>query len=124
MPAGAIYVGRRRSVFGTGRWSNPFCIGGYFKMGDPIEGYRGAIRMEWSQRAIWKPEDVADALSHGYTLIKTAEQAVEWYRRYVSTWGDRRIAACRAELGGHDLACWCALDQPCHAAVLLEISNS
>ena len=27
------------------------------------------------------------------------------------------------ELRGRDLACWCALDQPCHADVLLELAN-
>lgn len=27
------------------------------------------------------------------------------------------------ELCGKDLACWCPLDQPCHADVLLEIAN-
>ena len=26
-------------------------------------------------------------------------------------------------LRGKNLACWCALDQPCHADVLLEIAN-
>lgn len=30
----------------------------------------------------------------------------------------------RDELAGHDLACWCPLDQPCHADVLLELANS
>ncbi|MBO0882015.1 MAG: DUF4326 domain-containing protein, partial [Mycobacterium sp.] len=29
----------------------------------------------------------------------------------------------RAELRGHDLACWCPLEQPCHADVLLAIAN-
>ena len=29
----------------------------------------------------------------------------------------------RAELRGKNLACWCALDMPCHADVLLEIAN-
>lgn len=29
----------------------------------------------------------------------------------------------RAELAGHDLACWCGLDRPCHADVLLEVAN-
>jgi hypothetical protein len=29
----------------------------------------------------------------------------------------------RDELAGKDLACWCALDQPCHADVLLELAN-
>jgi hypothetical protein len=27
------------------------------------------------------------------------------------------------ELRGKNLACWCALDAPCHADVLLEIAN-
>lgn len=27
------------------------------------------------------------------------------------------------ELRGKDLACWCPLDKPCHADVLLEIAN-
>jgi hypothetical protein len=26
-------------------------------------------------------------------------------------------------LRGKDLACWCPLDQPCHADILLEIAN-
>jgi hypothetical protein len=30
----------------------------------------------------------------------------------------------RRDLRGKNLACWCALDQPCHAAVLLKIANS
>lgn len=29
-----------------------------------------------------------------------------------------------APLVGRDLACWCPLDQPCHADVLLELANS
>ena len=29
-----------------------------------------------------------------------------------------------SELWGKDLACWCPLDQPCHADVLLEIANA
>lgn len=33
------------------------------------------------------------------------------------------IDEARAELSGHDLACWWALDQPCHADVLLELAN-
>lgn len=27
------------------------------------------------------------------------------------------------ELTGKDLACWCSLDAPCHADVLLELAN-
>lgn len=34
------------------------------------------------------------------------------------------IATVQAELRGKNLACWCALDAPCHADVLLELANS
>ena len=29
----------------------------------------------------------------------------------------------RAELGGHNLACWCKPGTPCHADTLLELAN-
>lgn len=36
----------------------------------------------------------------------------------------RRVQRSIAELRGHDLACWCALDgKPCHADWLLHIAN-
>jgi hypothetical protein len=38
------------------------------------------------------------------------------------TWFTARpdlLAAARRQLTGRDLACWCPLDQPCHADVLL-----
>lgn len=33
------------------------------------------------------------------------------------------VADVEAELAGRDLACYCPLDAPCHADVLLEIAN-
>lgn len=33
------------------------------------------------------------------------------------------VEGARYELAGRDLCCWCALSQPCHADVLLEIAN-
>lgn len=30
----------------------------------------------------------------------------------------------RAHLRGYNLACWCPLDQPCHADVLLRVANA
>lgn len=32
--------------------------------------------------------------------------------------------AVRVELAGKNLACWCPLDQPCHADVLLALANA
>lgn len=34
------------------------------------------------------------------------------------------IEQVRRDLRGKNLACWCPLDQPCHADVLLEIANA
>jgi len=31
--------------------------------------------------------------------------------------------AARRELSGKNLACWCPIDGPCHADVLLEVAN-
>ena len=38
-------------------------------------------------------------------------------------WIEPRTDEVRAELAGRDLCCWCPLDQPCHADVLLELAN-
>jgi len=44
-------------------------------------------------------------------------------------WDVRRVAVeqlverIRRELSGKNLACWCPLDQPCHADTLLKLAN-
>jgi len=49
----------------------------------------------------------------------TREQAIEAYENYV-----RRVMVNHPDfldsLKGKDLACWCPLDKPCHADVLLK----
>ena len=49
----------------------------------------------------------------------TPALAVELYRFNFAPEADE----IRAQLAGRDLACWCPLDQPCHADVLLELAN-
>lgn len=41
-------------------------------------------------------------------------------------WQEVRISrkASLRRLRGRDLCCWCALDQPCHADILLELANA
>ena len=34
------------------------------------------------------------------------------------------VADVRRALAGRDLACWCPLDEPCHADVLLRVANA
>lgn len=99
----ARYVGRPT------RWGNPAVIG----KRTPDQLYAGYNR---ARPYIW-----------------TAAQAVEWYTDWIN--GKTLIydgmvfcqgppvAQIRPELGGHDLACYCPLDQPCHADVLLALAN-
>lgn len=48
--------------------------------------------------------------------------AIHMYRSHIiGTFGIQDI---RNELGGKNLACWCKLDQPCHADVLLFLANA
>jgi hypothetical protein len=52
-----------------------------------------------------------------------AASTVYHFRRYIERHDWMLLDACRSELRGKDLACWCPLDQPCHADVLLELAN-
>lgn len=55
--------------------------------------------------------------------VATVSEAVEVYRAIA--WVEpHMIAWVRERLRGKNLACWCRLDQPCHADVLLEIANA
>ena len=52
----------------------------------------------------------------------TVSDTVRMYRWYLSS-NDELCKEVKRELAGKDLVCWCALDQPCHADVLLELAN-
>lgn len=51
-----------------------------------------------------------------------AEKAVASFKEWATAQGDY-VRFARKQLRGHDLACWCPLNAPCHADVLLEIAN-
>ncbi|MEK9211512.1 DUF4326 domain-containing protein [Sphingomonas sp. 2378] len=52
----------------------------------------------------------------------TRERAVAFHREYAIGVA-REIPNYFEALRGKNLACWCPLDKPCHADVLLEIAN-
>lgn len=72
---------------------------------------------EWGNP--YRPGD-PDPMLIGATIdAKAAVRMFRWACEANELW----VAHVRAELRGQDLACWCKLDAPCHADVLLEIAN-
>ena len=63
--------------------------------------------------------------SNPWTIAKvgSAEVAVATFRAAMIA-NPENLKGLRRDLAGHDLACWCPLDQPCHADVLLELANA
>lgn len=110
MPPNTVKVCR------PGKWGNPFQIGGYFKVGGDATRLG---RFVWMRRVIWKPEDVQDALSTGFTLVESQAQAVEMFERLM----ERDVWDVK-ELRGKNLACCCKPGTPCHADTLLRLANA
>lgn len=113
MPAEAIYVGR------PSKWGNPWRL-------EP----RGAwlIGPDGSGSTFTSRRDAATAAVHAYQtwLVDGEYRYVEWLQprevEHLATLRNR-ISVDLSCLRFHDLACWCPLDQPCHADVLLELAN-
>jgi hypothetical protein len=118
-PEGAVVVARPT------RWGNPFRLWG--------EG--SVVGPEWAalrERALHRrlPDRLDDVLysSHGGPSSASAarEQVIDLFRTYVDITrrdAPEQFEAWVAPLRGKDLACWCPLDLPCHADVLLEVAN-
>ena len=122
-PEGAVYVGR------PSRWGNPFHI---------VDGM-GDCLFEIGR------EGPCPSLSQEERDRMVRAEAVRWYRHWLdgismhqtefSRWRSTNPTKpvtqrapytaddIRRELRGRDLVCWCPLDQPCHADVLLELAN-
>jgi hypothetical protein len=98
MPEGAVYVGRGDKE----AWGNPFHV-----------GHETSI-------VVFPPGGGPDAWGCGMPI--TRQLAVDLYRAWLLA-RPAAVEAARETLAGRDLACWCALDQPCHADVLLEVAN-
>lgn len=117
MPEGAVYVGRP-TIFG-----NPFraykcdCCG-YWDVRDN-NGVTYLVDHQYvrSDFRTWTSRDQAN------------REAVRLYSDELTYWPGGRLkwdSVLREAvdgLRGHDLACWCPLDSPCHADVLLELAN-
>lgn len=106
MPDGAIYVGRPT------KFGNPFVLRQVAPI-PPQPKPMWAVVYEGVVLVRWDTKDLA------------ATDAVDRFRRLMrEPWADRPAEReLIASLRGKDLACWCPLDQPCHADVLLDLAN-
>ena len=106
-PEGAIYVGR------PSKWGNPFIHAQRFGDLDlSLALYHNAVTGLWRSDLVTKTYPALLSIAYG--------DHCEFRRRM----GEHPLEAAHRELRGHDLACWCAPDQPCHADVLLEVANA
>ena len=57
--------------------------------------------------------------------LYSKQAAFELYDRWIFSIGENAptFESIKKELRGKNLACWCPLDQKCHADILLEIAN-
>ena len=67
-----------------------------------------------------------DRSPHNINIILDAEHAVELFKQHLKE--QHRMFpfayySMLESLKGKDLACWCPLDKPCHADVLLELAE-
>jgi len=93
MPEGAVYVGRGST------WGNPWRVGDPLMTETPTHDGDGTLRCQ------------------EFTI--TPALAVALYREAFAP----DLPDMLRDLRGRHLACWCPLDQPCHADVLLELAN-
>lgn len=142
-PEGSVYVGR------PSRWGNPFKFGTKSALMrvpgvlDPTAEaeYEGRISAAGMRHDYFHPDGRVTECTVRYM---TAEECVEYFRRvlvgdltpamvssgfragqgvYVGRGRRVTVDNVRADLAGRDLSCWCPLDQPCHADVLLDLAN-
>lgn len=80
----------------------------------------------WGNPFIVNPRVRPGSGGHYYINVPTIEDAVACYEemlRHLLVDAPDLRSRMDSELRGKNLACWCKLDAPCHADVLLRISN-
>ena len=108
MPENTVYVGR------GSKWGNPFEVVKKKGMCGP------AIVDYWVVK-------FAMCLIGGKFAVKAfaIKFAISEFKKWAI--GKHDLSGIKpldvSELKGKDLACWCRLDMPCHADVLLELAN-
>jgi hypothetical protein len=108
MPENTMYVGRPT------KWGNPIIING-----DCIYIDVKYRRKMLSPGPFLTVGDISDVV---YLFEKLMDGTV-FQNADLQHWADHFKTLDLSELKGKNLACWCPLDKPCHADVLLKYAN-
>ena len=98
MPENTVKVDR------TTKWGNPFVVGRDGTQAECVEAFGWIAGDEASLEAMGRVLVPPEGLRATETMLT-------------------ELQADPAPLRGKNLACWCGLDQPCHADVLLRLAN-
>lgn len=110
-PEGAVVVAR------PSRWGNPFKIGDTIPDLPNIYGVVSGVKNATAKQ-------VVDAFRlYAPVVFVPIKPTAKPYRGIYTIGAESLPNHARRMLRGKDLACWCPLDQPCHADVLLELAN-
>lgn len=101
-PEGAVVVSR------PSKWGNPYKV---------VPAHAGGWKVVGNGSVAWSADETP------WTKARAAEYAVASFRQ-ITRPNSIRGRDIQIALAGRDLACWCPLDSPCHADVLLEIANA
>ena len=96
MPENTVYVGR------PSIWGNPFTGD------DAVEKYREAVSVY----------PIPDNIMIEWLNAGGSESML-----IALTGGPEKFPIMFSGIKGKDLCCWCPLDKPCHADILLKIAN-
>jgi hypothetical protein len=102
MPPNTVVVSR------PSKWGNPYDVQRF--------GLELAVELfARTMRGIWNPTDIP----HWQVNI-----AYDCHTQFLFKHQHHPLENLRSELTGKNLGCWCPIDKPCHADVLLRMANS
>lgn len=112
---GGILVTRPHS-----RWANPFVVGQYAEAMVSCQTEHRVGRYGQGERC-WATSVVSRSLSAEHAVAMYEDELVACLTADDPYYDEMRGAL--EELRGHDIYCWCALDEPCHGDVVLRLAN-
>ncbi|MFE6868349.1 DUF4326 domain-containing protein [Kitasatospora sp. NPDC057692] len=130
-PEGALYVGPSSRWATPWRWRTRTALARV----PALDGSAWELETRISSADRSHPYHHADGrITHHEIRYMTRQETVDLYRQALvaptanvslRSWCSPRLtlADARTELAGLDLVCRCAIGQPCHADVLLELAN-